>query len=143
VSALSAAFDDLRRRAQQADEAGDWRERLILEPLASVADYVKRIGEHGVSAHYRADKAGDLVASALRVQREAVLAYARSERGEDDAADDELHRAARALAQAAVAVEQALWSMARGWADGLPVDGLLRAAQALSAAVEAQAADRW
>lgn len=143
MSAMSAAYEDLRRRAQRADEADDWPDALILELLGSVADYVKRIGDHRDSAHYRADKSGDLVMSALRVQREAVFAYARSERGDDDAADRELERAAKALAEVAGAVEGALWAVAQGWASGLPVDGLVRAAKALTAAVEAQELDRW
>lgn len=143
MSALFVAYAELCRRAQQADEAGDVCERLILEPLASVADYVKRIGDHGGSAHYRADKAGDLVYSAVRVQREAVLVYAWSERGEDEAGDAELAWAAKALAEVAAAVERALWATARGRATGLPVNDLVRAAQALTAAVEAEEADRW
>lgn len=136
MSALEAAYDDLRRRVRAADRAGDWQERSILDPLASVADYVKRIGDHGASAHYRADKAGDLVWWALRLEREALVAYARDERG-DNATEDALERAAEVRARAAQTATKALWLVARTGPRRLPLEALERAATSLSVAVDA------
>jgi hypothetical protein len=134
VSALADAYEDLCRRVQRADRAGDWRERSILEPLADVADYVKRIGDHRDSAHYRADKAGPLVWWAIRVQREAHEAYAPG----DDATAEAIGRASRALSDAADAVNKALWLISRnGGQAAVPTDRLAGAAEALSQTVDA------
>lgn len=136
MSALEHAYDELRRRTQQADTAGDWQERCILEPLASVADHVKRIGDHRDSAHYRADKSGPLVTAALRVQREALAAYVAGQWGDDSPAADAIEATADALDDAAAAVLKALWLIAHAGPQSLPTPGLAEAAGALSAAVD-------
>ncbi len=110
TTTLDQARTDLAQRAQAADEAGDWRERNLLAPLAGVADMVCRIGDHTHSAHYRADKAGALVESALRVEQRALSAYG----GVD--VDDDDHRidaAAEVLATVARAVRSYTWAVAR------------------------------
>lgn len=76
MSMLDGARRELAARRHAADETGDWRERSILGPLADVADHVCRIGDHPERGHYRADKAGALLAAAVRLQRETLLGYA-------------------------------------------------------------------
>jgi hypothetical protein len=71
VSTVARTHQELIERARAADRIGAADARLW-ESLASVADYLRRIVDHGDSRHYRADKAGELVASALRVQRDAM-----------------------------------------------------------------------
>jgi hypothetical protein len=142
VSALEAAYDDLRRRAAAADRVGDWREWSILEPLTSVADYTKRVGDHPGSAHYRAGKAGDLVAAALRVEREAFLAYERSQHAAIDLGvaspeEAEIDRLARLGDVVATVVRRALWATCMYGPIDLPVARLERAAMVLDAAVDA------
>lgn len=133
MSALSDAEAELVRRAQRAHRAGDWQERSVLEPLAHVADYVKRVGDHPDSAHYRADKAGPLVWWAIRVQRAAHEAYAPG----DEATAEAIGRATKALSAAADAVNQALWLISRNGAGAaVSTDRLAGAAEALSHAVD-------
>jgi hypothetical protein len=76
MSVLDAARRELAARSCATGEAGDWAEQSVLAPLADVADHVCRIGDHDESAHYRADKAGSLLAAAVRVQCETLLGYA-------------------------------------------------------------------
>jgi len=111
VSALEQAHADLRARSAAADRAGDWREARLLEALGGVADYVKRIGDHPGSAHYRADKAGDLVIDAVHVLRLAFLAYAGWPQDTPQAAA--IRGAVDALQTTCRAVERALWSNTR------------------------------
>lgn len=75
ASALAAAHHDLLRRCHLAERAGDWQEGVILSALADVADYLKRIGDNPGSSHYRAEKAGALLTAAIRLHRDALLAY--------------------------------------------------------------------
>ena len=110
-SPLDVARRDLARRAQALDESGPWQERLILSHLASVADMVCRIGDHDHSSHYRADKSGPLVRSALAVETECMRAYAGTDG--DDQADFELFRAAEVLEKVADAVRLTMWVTAR------------------------------
>jgi hypothetical protein len=76
MSVLDLARRDLAERCSAFAEADDWDEHSILSPLAGVADHVCRIGDHRESAHYRASKAGPLLASAICVQRETLLGFA-------------------------------------------------------------------
>jgi hypothetical protein len=76
VTILDEARRDLSARCSAVGDAGDWAEQSILGPLADVADHVCRIGDHAESAHYRADKAGALLAAAIRLQRETLLGFA-------------------------------------------------------------------
>jgi hypothetical protein len=110
VSALGAAQDELDRRARIAERA-DADDRNVMAALASVADYVRRIGDHD-SRHYRAEKAGDLVEAALRVERQAVVLYG----GGEELADEwvnliyDLHQVLEAVVGQ---VSGAMWAAAR------------------------------
>ncbi|MGH9209870.1 MAG: hypothetical protein ACRD2C_04220 [Acidimicrobiales bacterium] len=141
MSALEAAYMDLRQRSAAADRAGNWREARILEALCGVADYVKRVGDHPDSAHYRADKAGDLAQSAVWVLRQSFMAYAGWPVDTDQyraiaAASDTLETVARA-------VEVALWRIAPGggalWQSD--ADQITEAARAVSRWAERIAAE--
>jgi hypothetical protein len=133
MSALGQAHDELVARVQQAERAGDGRERAILDPLADVADYVKRIGDHPQSAHYRADKSDALVWWAIRVQRAAHEAHAPG----DDATGEAIEHTTKALRVAAEAVMKALWLISRnGGRAAVSTDRLAGAAEALGHAVE-------
>lgn len=151
VTILDAARRELGARCSDAGEAGDWAERSILGPLADVADHVCRIGDHRESSHYRADKAGALLAAALRLQRETVLGFAGwpegtvEERTIVEAFDvlDEVRQAASAAAWMAA-------RQARDSGDGLyesDVCRLFDAARRFSCWVEELATtakpDRW
>jgi hypothetical protein len=76
MSVLDEARRELASRSGLACEVGDSYEQSILAPLADVADYVCRIGDHPESSHYRADKAGPLLAAAVRLQRSTLVGYA-------------------------------------------------------------------
>lgn len=141
--ALEAAYMDLRQRSAAADRAGDWRERCVLEPLTDVADYVKRVGDHGDSAHYRADKASELTAAAVRLLRETFLAYAN---WPDDAesAGGAVVQATRALDAALEAVNRALWCIGHAVSDvrADKPDAVL-ASDAAAIAAAARRFDSW
>jgi hypothetical protein len=133
VSALERAHDELVARLQRAERAEDWPECSILDPLADVADYVKRIGDHPESAHYRADKAGELVWWAVRVQHAAHEAYAPG----DDATGEAIEHTTKALRAAGEAVNAALWLISRnGGRAAVSTDRRVGAAEALGHAVE-------
>lgn len=108
TSALDAARIDVDRRAQLADEHGDYAEYQLLRSLAGVADMVCRIGDNTHSAHYRAEKAGPLVYDALEVRCEALGAYAGRA-----SASDTIHEATELLRVVERAMGSALWSIAR------------------------------
>lgn len=107
-SPLAAAYEDLLVRCQICDDAEDWHERSILEHLADVADYVKRVGDHPDSSHYRAEKSGPLIDAAIRVQRQAMLAYA-AWPDYDHETHEAIHGATQVLLEAAVAVRMFQW----------------------------------
>lgn len=107
---LEVARRELARRALAADERGDWQETAILFHLTTVADMMCRIGDHGDSAHYRADKVANLVDAALALEAECLNAYLGD--GCDETAAD-LERASRVLRGVAEAVRGAMWSFAR------------------------------
>ena len=114
TSILDAARQDLALRRDAADRAEHWQERNILAELADVADMVCRIGDHTHSSHYRAEKSGPLVVSAIRVERECLRAY---ELAAGDPAgagcDDSIDQAAEVLEYVARAVRRAMWVAAR------------------------------
>lgn len=112
-SPLDVARQDLARRVQALDDSPRWQERAILSSLATVADMVCRIGDHDHSTHYRADKSGDLVTAALRVELESLRAYAETDDRFEDAADRQLNAAAEVLESVAGAVRLVLWTVAR------------------------------
>jgi hypothetical protein len=115
ASALAAAHDDLLRRCHAAERSGDRQEGAILGALVDVADYVKRIGDNPDSAHYRAEKAGALLTAAIRLHRDALLAYGGWP--EDDANEDAVLTAAKLLEDVAEHVRQTMWEamhIARG-----------------------------
>lgn len=111
TSALDVARQDLARRAQALDDSGNWQERMLLLHLADVADMVCRIGDHGHSPHYRADKSGALVSSAIRVELECLRDYGGID--DEDEADRHLDAGAEVLAEVATAVRMAMWIVAR------------------------------
>lgn len=111
ASALAAAHDDLLRRCHTAGRAGDWQEAVILSALADVADHVKRIGDNPDSAHYRAEKAGALLTVAIRLHRDALLAY--GDWPEDDASEQAMDEASRLLDDAAKHAQQTMWKAMR------------------------------
>jgi hypothetical protein len=116
-SALEAAHADLEARVAAADRSGDWQERSVLEPLASVADHLQRIADHGDSAHYRADKSGPLVTGAVRVQKEVFCAYGGWPHG-DSAPARRMAEATEVLGQVVDAVRIVLWQAAQAARDG-------------------------
>lgn len=115
TTSLSDAHSELVERCRLADAIDDWRERTLLAPLIDVADYVKRIGDHPDSAHYRAEKAGALLQAAIRLHCQALMAYAGwPEGGADDGpACATIDMAHELLENLAVAVEAVGWSTAR------------------------------
>jgi hypothetical protein len=125
VSALDAARRDLSRQAHLAD--GD--EHRILSPLATVADMVCRIGSHADSAHYRADKAGDLVDAALLVELACLEAFIDDDDDERDVAAavaatarlDVLDRASDLVKAVVADARRVMWVAAR--ATGMELDG--------------------
>jgi len=133
---------DLRARTAAADAAGDWRERQVLSPLTDVADHVKRIGDHPDSVHYRADKAGPLVHGALRVQNEALLAYA-GWPDEDNGATRVIEDATQALTEVAEAVRRAMWSAAGSTNDPDRPAGTLYRSDAAALTAAARDLARW
>ncbi len=111
VSALAVAHRHLVDRCSASDDVGDWRERAVLGPLADVADYVKRIGDHPELVHYRAEKAGALLHAAVRLQREALLAYAGWPEGGDE--ERRIIEAADLLEAVARELQADMWLAAR------------------------------
>jgi len=111
TTSLADAHRELVERCRMADAVDDWRERTLLGPLVDVADYVKRIGDHADSAHYRAEKAGCLMRSAIAVQCQALMAYAGWP--DDGPAYATLDKAHELLETLASAVEAVAWSTAR------------------------------
>lgn len=109
TSALDAARIDLASRLQLAYDHDDYVEAALLSPLAGVADMVCRIGDHRQSAHYRADKSGDLVLDALRTRDEAMIGHAHTSE-----AGDAIHEATELVLKLERAMESALWTIARG-----------------------------
>lgn len=71
TSTLDAAREEMWQRVFATEKVEDWPLRDVLAPLAEVADYVCRIGDHTDSAHYQVSKAGPLVHSAMRVRANA------------------------------------------------------------------------
>ena len=111
VGPLAAAHNDLLRRCHDAERAGDWQEAVILSALVDVADYVKRIGDNPDSAHYRAEKAGTLLTAAIRLHRDALLAFGGWP--EDDASEQAMDSASRLLHDAARNAQQTMWQAMR------------------------------
>lgn len=114
-TSLTDAHSELVERCRLADAMDDWRERTLLTPLVDVADYVKRIGDHPDSAHYRAEKAGALLRAAIHLHCQALMAYAGwPEGGADDGpACAIIDMAHELLEDLAVAVGDVVWSTAR------------------------------
>ena len=110
MTALGAAQDELDLRARVAERA-EAADRNVIAALASVADYVRRIGDHD-SRHYRAEKAGDLVEAALRVERQAVVLYGGGEELGDEWVNliYDLHQVLEAVVGQ---VSGAMWAAAR------------------------------
>ena len=113
----------------------------LLSSLQSVGDMVCRIGGNeasfGPSRHYTADKSGDLVIAALRVQREAFVLYAAAEAGVDEAAAD-VENVIFELSDLLETVTSALTRQMWGCSKALPVyrsdaDAVGKAARQLAA----------
>jgi hypothetical protein len=121
ASALAAAHDDLVRRCHAAERAGDWPEGVVLSALVDIADYVKRIGDNPDSAHYRAEKAEALLTAAIRLHRDALLAYGGWP--EDDPNEDAVHTASRLLDDVAQHVQQTMWQAMRAARGESPTAG--------------------
>jgi len=126
------------------DAVDDWREHTLLAPLVDVADYVKRIGDHADSAHYRAEEAGCLMRSAIAVQCQALIAYAGwPDHGPACATINEAHELLETVASA---VEAVAWSAAQATKEDVDrpgpyaadVDQLRSAARAMLAWAEGQ-----
>lgn len=120
MTTLEDARQDLAKRYQAADAAGDFAERDVLNPLADVADYVCRIGDHRDSAYYSADKAGALLHAAIRLQRETLTRYADDE---GIRAAEQIEDGARRLDELAEVVIAMMWDLARG--NEVSLDGLV------------------
>jgi hypothetical protein len=140
VSTLEAAFKDLLERSAAADRAGDSQERSVLSPLAGVADHVMRVADHPDSSHYRADKSGELVRSALRVQEEVFWAHA-GQPDDNSPAGQVIDDACRALNGVLDAVRVVLWRATVAGRAGRPVELSSTSASELRAA--AQVLVRW
>lgn len=112
ASPLADAYAELKERYRQADGDGDWQERVLLGHLVEVADYVARIGDNTHSAHYRADKAGPLLQSAIQLQEQALVGYAGWP--EDEAVMRRIEEPLDLLAALATPVVGAAWLAARG-----------------------------
>ena len=120
-----AAQRRLERLSQEADAAGHWQEERLTEELSHVADYTRRIMYPGATIHYRAAKAGALLAAALRVQRAAMMGYGEcgpavvGDRGLADLAAErraeDLDADYDRLEEITAAVVSATWGVARGW----------------------------
>jgi hypothetical protein len=108
---LAAAHDDLLRRCHAAERAGDWQEGTILSALVDVADYLKRIGDHPESSHYRAEKAGALLSAVIRLHRDVLLAYGGWP--EDDTNERAVLTGSRLLEDVTEHVRQAMWQAMR------------------------------
>lgn len=120
ASALAAAHDDLLRRCHAAERADDWREGVILSALVDVADYLKRIGDNPESGHYRAEKAGALLTAAIRLHRDALLAYGGWP--EDDPHEHAVLTASRLLEDVADHVRETMWQAMRAARGESPAD---------------------
>jgi hypothetical protein len=135
ASALAAAHDDLLRRCHAAERSGSWQEGTILSALVDVADHLKRIDDTPDSAHYRADKAGALLTAAIRLHRDALLAYGGWP--EDDPNEDAVLTATKLLEDVTEHVRKAMWQAmhtARGEtpANRSPSDHLVHAGERLT-----------
>lgn len=106
TSTLDTAREDLWQRVWAAEKDEDWALRDILSPLATVADYVCRIGDHTTSAHYQASKASVMVDGAIRTQ---AAAFARYHSAVDEIADESADR----LIELASAITACLWTRTR------------------------------
>ena len=106
---LDLARADLERRLHAADGRNDGPEAAVLRPLAEIADMVCRIGDQPYSAHYRAEKAGPLMASAVKLQVTCLANYAGSA---DERARAALDEAGEVLGDVGRAVRDAMWAIA-------------------------------
>lgn len=84
---------------------------MILSALVDVADYLKRIGDNPGSSHYRAEKARALLTAAIRLHRDALLAYG----GWPDDDDNEraLLSSSRLLEDVSGRLGQSMWQAMR------------------------------
>jgi hypothetical protein len=114
VTALEAAHRELSERRARLDHL-DWhdqldaagkRERQVLAALEGVADYVKRIGDHPSSSHYRASKASPLVADAIEVLVAVFTVHAPA------AAEDEIDEIGRQLRDRLAEAVHKMWELA-------------------------------
>lgn len=113
ASPMAAAHGELIARARAAGRTGD--EVVLWESLESAADYLRRIVDHGDSRHYRAEKSYELVASALRVQREAITeAAADIGRDVDEQYLDRIYRMYRLVEDVHLQLTGVMWCAARG-----------------------------
>jgi hypothetical protein len=128
TTALDAARESLRARVNELEEQDElWRERMVIEPLYHLADHVCRVGDHD-TPHYRADKAGPLVTSAIRVRRAAFENYAASEpegygHFDTEAAEGAIEELTSRELKVDGLVNSLLWDIARG---AVPDSGDLR-----------------
>jgi hypothetical protein len=117
---LLAAQQELERRYRQADADGDWRERWFLTELVDVADYTRRLALPTTSAHYRAEKSGDLAAAADRVQKVALVGFAGWPENTDPEdsrthpTEQAIHDAFEILGNVRAAVRTGAWLAASG-----------------------------
>lgn len=114
TTTLEAARTELGQRLVRADARDDWATRRWLAPLADVADMVCRIGDHDDSKHYQADKATNLVQSALRVRRACLERYADlDDPNERPKIEKALHDLTEIADRVETAISGAMWSLAR------------------------------
>ena len=136
ASPLAAAHNDLLQRCHAAERAGDWQEAVILSALVDVADHVKRIGDNPNSSHYRAEKAGTLLTAAIRLHRDALLAYGGWP--EDHASEQAVDNASQLLHDAATDAQHTMWRAmraAQGETEGVreqSIDDLVHAGRQLA-----------
>lgn len=99
--ALEEVERSLRAEAEAIHETERYSLAFVFEQLAHVADYTRRCALDSASPHYRADKAGQLVAAAIRVSAAALgnFAEATGDADPDNAVGsiDELHELAADL----------------------------------------------
>lgn len=114
---LAQAEDHL---AALASAEHDWDRAQFLGALANIADHTRRVMLDTASPHYRADKAGPIVASALKVQRATMFAYAGVPEVVSGPASN-LERTTSHLAEIAETFRSVMWSLSRSVSGSSPV----------------------
>jgi hypothetical protein len=101
-----------RHLRQLAEGASDGDRAALLNELAWLVDHVRRIAQSPSNyGHYRAEKAGVLLSSALRVHRLSLEDYAAPRAG--TLPGTELRRTAEVLETVAGAARQVMWRAGR------------------------------